>query len=339
MLQEFVNEKELHPFNGFVMLILLIIGEIASTLAFVFGIIMLANDNIQSGLALFFAGIIGWSVFGFLFAGLKIVKPIEARVFTLFGKYYGTIKTAGYYYVNPFCVSFSPAFNAAKADANQQVKEAAKQGRWSMASVSESKAVSLKKQTWDNNRQKVNDILGNPIIIGAIVIWYVKNPTQAVFSVENYRDFLSIQTDSVIRNVARLYPYDVFIEDECDAGVREKTLRGSALEIAEMMQGELQKRVDSAGLVVEEIRITHLAYAEEIAAAMLQRQQASAILAARKIIVKGAVSMVKDAIEKLGEDGIVNLDEERKAAMVSNLLVVLCGNREAQPVINSGTLY
>jgi len=160
-----------------------------------------------------------------------------------------------------------------------------------------------------------------------------------VFSVENYSEYLSIQTDSTIRNAARLYPYDVFNEDDYDDGVREKTLRGSSLEIAETMKTDLQKRVQNAGLVIEEVRITHLAYSEEIAAAMLQRQQAVAIIAARKKIVDGAVGMVKMAIDKLGEDNIVLLDEERKAAMVSNLLVVLCGNRDAQPIINSGSIY
>jgi regulator of protease activity HflC (stomatin/prohibitin superfamily) len=253
-----------------------------------------------------------------MFAGLKIVRPNEARVFTLFGVYYGTVKTAGFHYVNPFCVSFSPTYNAAKAEAAQKVKDAVKQGGTAWATVHEPKTVSLKKQTLDNQRQKVNDILGNPIIIGAIVIWHVENPTQAVFSVENYREFVSIQTDSIIRNVSRLYPYDVFTEDENCDGIREKTLRGSALEIAEMMRVELQKRVDNAGLTIEEVRITHLAYAEEIAAAMLQRQQATAIIAARQKIVDGAVGMVKMAIDKLGDDNIVILDEERKAAMVSN---------------------
>ncbi|MCL2539348.1 MAG: SPFH domain-containing protein, partial [Oscillospiraceae bacterium] len=243
------------------------------------------------------------------------------------------------FYVNPFCVSFSPAYNAAVAEAKQKTKMSLTQDKMAISLPSGTKAISLKKQTLDNNRQKVNDVLGNPIIIGVIAIWHVENPTQAVFSVENYQEYLSIQTDSIIRNVARLYPYDVFSENENDDGVREKTLRGSALEIADTMQSELQKRVESAGLVIEEVRITHLAYAEEIAAAMLQRQQATAIIAARQKIVDGAVGMVKMAIEKLGDDNIVLLDEERKAVMVSNLLVVLCGNRDAQPVINSGTIY
>jgi regulator of protease activity HflC (stomatin/prohibitin superfamily) len=339
MAQNVVTEKELRPLSGILMLVLLIVAQLASTAAFIVGIIFLAGGRGLAGGLLFGAGMFGWVLFGLLFAGLKIVRPNEARIFTLFGLYYGTVKTAGYFYVNPFCVSFSPVYNAAKAEAAQKAKEALKQGGISFAGVSESKAVSLKKQTLDNERQKVNDILGNPIIIGAIVIWHVQNPTQAVFAIENYREYLSIQTDSIIRNVSRLYPYDVFNDDENDDGSQEKTLRGSALEIAETMRVELQKRVDSAGLVIEEVRITHLAYAEEIAAAMLQRQQAVAIIAARQKIVDGAVSMVKMAVDKLGEDNVVLLDEERKAAMVSNLLVVLCGNRDAQPIINSGTIY
>ena len=176
-------------------------------------------------------------------------------------------------------------------------------------------------------------------MIGAIVIWRVENPTQAVFSVENYKEYLSTQTDSIIRNTARLYPYDIFDDDDEDDGIKEKSLRGSALEIAENMKTELQEKVNGAGLVIDEVRITHLAYSEEIAAAMLQRQQAAAVIAARQKIVDGAVGMVKMAIDKLGEDSIVVLDEERKAAMVSNLLVVLCGNKDAQPIVNSGSLY
>jgi regulator of protease activity HflC (stomatin/prohibitin superfamily) len=202
------------------------------------------------------------------------------------------------------------------------------------------KTVSLKRSTLDNGTQKVNDALGNPVIIGAVVLWHVEDPTKAVFNVENYTEFLSIQTDSTIRNTARLYPYDVFDDDEDENdGKAEQTLRGSSQEIAAKMKVELAEKVAFAGLVIEEVRITHLSYAEEIAAAMLQRQQASAIIAARTKIVDGAVSMVKMAIDKLGEDDIVMLDEERKAQMVSNLLVVLCGNKDAQPVVNSGSVY
>ena len=188
--------------------------------------------------------------------------------------------------------------------------------------------------TLSNGTQKVNDVLGNPIIIGVNVIWHVEDPTKAVFNVENFSEFLSIQCDSTIRNIARLYPYDTFEEDS-----DEKTLRGSSQEIAEMMETELLERVRPAGLAIEDVRITHLAYAEEIAAAMLQKQQATAIIAARQKIVEGAVGMVKMAIDQLGEEEVVVLDEERKAAMVSNLLVVLCGNKDAQPIVNSGSIY
>jgi regulator of protease activity HflC (stomatin/prohibitin superfamily) len=196
------------------------------------------------------------------------------------------------------------------------------------------KKISTKTLTLNNDKQKVNDVLGNPIIIGAIVIWRVSDPTKAVLNVENYKTFLSIQCDSTIRNIARLYPYDS-MENDSD----EKTLRGSSQEIADNMREELQQRVNVAGLEIKEVRITHLSYAEEIAAAMLQRQQAVAIIAARQKIVEGAVSMVKMAIDQLGEEQVVVLDEERKAAMVSNLLVVLCGNKDAQPIVNSGSIY
>jgi len=333
------NEKRLQPVNGLVALAALVVACILCILAIVFGAIALDNYQAFLGGFLLGFGIVGVNVFSLMFAGLKTVRPNEARVLVLFGSYYGTINTPGYFYVNPFCISFSPAYRTAKAEEMKKATENAKKGNVSITTVGEPRTISLKTQTLDNQKQKVNDVLGNPIIIGAIVIWHVENPTQAVFSVENYREYLSIQTDSTIRNIARLYPYDVFCENEDDDGIRERTLRGSALEIAESMKTELQKRVGNAGLIIEEVRITHLAYAEEIAAAMLQRQQASAIIAARQKIVDGAVGMVKMAIDKLGEDNIILLDEERKAAMVSNLLVVLCGNRDAQPIINSGTIY
>ena len=185
----------------------------------------------------------------------------------------------------------------------------------------------------NNEKQKVNDEEGNPIEIGVVVIWKVVNTARAVFDVDNYISFISTQCDAAIRQVARQYPYDVSENGD------EKSLRGSSVEIAEILRKEIQGRVDIAGIEISEARIAHLAYAPEIAAAMLQRQQASAIIAARQKIVGGAVSMVEMALKKLNENDVVQLDEERKAAMVSNLLVVLCGNKDAQPVVNSGTLY
>ncbi len=190
--------------------------------------------------------------------------------------------------------------------------------------------------TLDNNKQKVNDKMGNPIEIGVVIIWRVVNATKAVFNVDNYISFLSIQADSSLRNIVRLYPYDIWGEG---ADADELSLRGSSQEVALKLRQELQSKVEDAGLEIVETRITHLAYAPEIAAAMLQRQQASAIIDARKLIVEGAVGMVEMALLKLSQNQIVEMDSERKAAMVSNLLVVLCGSKEAQPVVNSGSLY
>ncbi|WP_270771716.1 SPFH domain-containing protein [Intestinibacter bartlettii] len=267
----------------------------------------------------------------FMLCGLKIVNPNESVVFVLFGKYYGTLKKPGFFFVNPFVSAINPTYES-------QVTKLSKTGEKDLddeSKTSNTKKVSLKAMTLNNQKQKVNDELGNPIIIGTIVIWKVVNPTKAVFNVENYKTFLSIQCDSTIRNVARLYPYDS--EDTEDH--REKSLRGSSQEIADRLKEELQKRVEIAGIEVEEVRITHLSYAPEIAAAMLQRQQAEAIIAARKKIVEGAVGMVEMALNSLSEKEVVELDDERKAAMVSNLLVVLCGNKDAQPIVNSGSIY
>jgi len=337
-----VTEKELRPISGGLALLGIFLGLLASTAAFAVGVRFVSSSYIgprnTAGTVLIIAGFVGWLVFAVLLCGLKIVHPNEARVLTLFGKYYGTIKSAGFFYINPFSTTFSPARIAAQAAAQAKAAQLESEGKAAVVTVNTGKNISLKTQTLDNRRQKVNDVLGNPIIIGAVVIWRVADPTRAVFAVENYVEYLSIQADSTVRNIARLYPYDVFADDDED-GVQEKTLRGSSIEIAESMRDELQKRVAGAGLEIQEVRITHLAYAEEIAAAMLQRQQAVAIIAARQKIVDGAVGMVKMAIDRLGEDQVVALDEERKAAMVSNLLVVLCGNKDAQPVLNSGSIY
>ena len=345
-----ITAKELKAANGFAALLLIIIAAVAAIALTIVGALGLDGIVLGStalGGVMFVSGILLIFLLCFAPAGLKVVRPNEARVFTLFGKYYGTISRAGFFYVNPFVVSIVPVDEAAKEAA--AVVAAATEGASGVAAKMRStetefaaqgmrKVVSLKTQTLSNATQKVNDVLGNPIMIGAIVIWKVIDPTQAVFAVENYKEYLSIQTDSIVRNTARLYPYDVFDEDE-DDGKKEFSLRGSSLEIADNMKNELQERVEGAGLYIEEVRITHLAYAEEIAAAMLQRQQAAAIIAARQKIVDGAVGMVKMALEKLSADDIVVLDDERKAAMVSNLLVVLCGNKDAQPIVNSGTLY
>ena len=272
-----------------------------------------------------------------MFAGLKVVHPNEAAVYTIFGKYYGTIKEAGFYCINPFVTCYNPsAASALDEIATAFVKPSTtdKTGAGVATTGNASKKISTKTNTLNNRKQKVNDALGNPVIIGAAVIWRVVNPTKAVFNVENYYKYLSTQCDAIIRNNARLYPYDV-MEENSD----EKTLRASSQEIAENMKVELQEKVAEAGIEIKEVRITDLAYSDEIAAAMLQKQQATAIVAARQEIVEGAVGMVKMAIDQLADNEVVVLDEERKAAMVSNLLVVLCGSKEAQPVVNSSSIY
>ncbi len=329
-----IEEKLLKPRAGIPVLVCDLVLLAASIFALIAGF-----GGGWLGAVLLILGAAAFIAVFIVLAGLKAVRPNEALVLTLFGNYYGTIKEPGYYFVNPFCSSVSPAYDKAAAEKAKREKESGGNPSSTTQISSARNRVSLKTMTLDNGRQKVNDVIGNPIIIGAVVIWHVENPTKAVFNVEDYPSFLSTQTDSTIRNIARLYPYDVFDEGEESDTATEKTLRGSSQEIAENMKLELQKRVSDAGIVVEEVRITHLAYAEEIAAAMLQRQQAAAVIAARQKIVDGAVGMVKMAVNKLGEDDVVILDDERKAAMVSNLLVVLCGGHDAQPVVNTGSIY
>ena len=329
-----IEEKLLKPRAGIPVLVCDLVLLAASIFALIAGF-----GGGWLGVVLLILGAAAFIAVFIVLAGLKAVRPNEALVLTLFGNYYGTIKEPGYYFVNPFCASVSPAYDKAAAEKAKREKESGGNPSSTTQISSARNRVSLKTMTLDNGRQKVNDVIGNPIIIGAVVIWHVENPTKAVFNVEDYPSFLSTQTDSTIRNIARLYPYDVFDEGEESDTATEKTLRGSSQEIAENMKLELQKRVSDAGIVVEEVRITHLAYAEEIAAAMLQRQQAAAVIAARQKIVDGAVGMVKMAVNRLGEDDVVILDDERKAAMVSNLLVVLCGGHDAQPVVNTGSIY
>lgn len=280
--------------------------------------------------------------------GLRILKPQEALVLTLFGKYIGTLKGEGFYFVNPFCTSFNPA---AKTKLNQSGDVdgghkggdilVAMQGASAAVEVGGNKKISLKIMTLNNARQKINDCLGNPVEIGIAVMWRVTDTAKAVFNVDNYKEYLSLQCDAALRNIVRIYPYDVApnVDTTGDGHADEGSLRGSSEVVAARIRNEIQAKVAEAGLEIIEARITYLAYAPEIAAVMLQRQQASAIIDARKMIVEGAVGMVEMALDRLSENHTVELDEERKAAMVSNLLVVLCGNRDAQPVVNSGSLY
>ena len=272
--------------------------------------------------------------------GLKVLKPQEALVLTLFGKYVGTLKSEGFYFVNPFVTAVNPA---AGTKLNQSGDIEASNSKVKVNSSSEvlSKKISLKMMTLSNTKQKINDCLGNPIEIGIAVIWRVKDTAKAVFNVDNYKEYLSLQCDAALRNIVRLYPYDVSnnVDTTGDGEFDDGSLRGSSEVVAQRIKQEIQDKVAEAGLEIVEARITYLAYAPEIAAVMLQRQQASAIIDARKMIVDGAVGMVEMALDRLNENNVVELDEERKAQMVSNLLVVLCGNKDATPIVNSGSLY
>ena len=312
-MEESVKEKRIKGINGWLALIVIILAFAASFAMAALGMVMLATTQNTAYIGLLLAGMALFIICAVCCAGFKIIAPNEAVVLTFFGKYYGTLKTDGFYFVNPLCTTINPVAPSAIG----------LMGR---------KKLSLKAMTLNNDKQKVNDEEGNPIEIGVVVIWRIVDTAKAVFAVENYSTYISTQTDSAIRQVARQYPYDV--SDNGD----EKSLRGSSQEIANILKAELQERVDMAGLEILEARISNLAYAPEIAAAMLQRQQAAAIIAARQKIVDGAVSMVDMALRKLSDNNVCELDDEKKAAMVSNLLVVLCGNKDAQPVVNSGSV-
>lgn len=314
--------------------------------AAIFNVISVGASGGNDHSPLFILSIL-WICLGWLLLlGLRVIRPQEAAVLTLFGKYAGTIKDPGFYFVNPFCTTFNPAADT-KLNQSGDVDEGKKSlfkarninGENSQPGVN--KKISLKIMTLNNNRQKINDCLGNPVEIGIAVMWKVNDTAKAVFNVDNYKEYLSLQCDAALRNIVKIYPYDVApgVDTTGDGLADEGSLRGSSEEVALRIRNEIQSRVEFAGLEVVEARITYLAYAPEIAAVMLQRQQASAIVDARKMIVDGAVGMVEMALDRLNEKGVVELDEERKAAMVSNLLVVLCGNHDAQPVVNSGSLY
>lgn len=258
--------------------------------------IAIPENPVVIGISIFIA------LFGiFAFAGLMVVDPNESRVLILFGKYNGTVKQNGFYWVNPFNIK---------------------------------KKVSLRARNFDSELIKVNDKIGNPILIGVILVWKVEETFKAAFAVDDYVNFIKIQTESAIRKLAHSYPYDNFDDEEKDI-----SLRSGGDEINHKLEEEIRERLEIAGINVLEARISNLAYAPEIASAMLQRQQATAVVAARFKIVEGAVSMVEMALEQLSEKKIVDLDEEKKAAMVSNLMVVLCSDKAASPIVNAGTLH
>ncbi|MCC8425466.1 SPFH domain-containing protein [Mucilaginibacter sp. UR6-11] len=282
------TEKIINPPSGYLTLVTFLILLIATIVC---GIQRMPLTAVAIGLINFIL----------VLPGLIIVNPNESKVLTLFGKYIGTVKKDGFFWVNPLTIK---------------------------------KKVSLKAFNLNGQQLKVNDSVGNPIEIAAVIVWQIKDTASAIFAVENYLQYVNIQSEAAVRHLANSFPYDN-IEDE-NANI---TLRGGAEQVSILLEKELNERLDRAGIEVLEARISHLAYAPEIAHTMLQRQQASAIISARRLIVEGAVGMVEMALQRLSEKNIVDLDEERKAAMVSNLLVVLCGDRSVNPVVNTGTLY
>ena len=328
--------------NGMAVMLVNLLVLALSVAGIIVGGIMMDGGSVF-GMILMIVSIVVLCVGWIPLIGLKVLKPQEALVLTLFGDYIGTLKGEGFYWVNPFCTAVNPASDT-KLNQSGDVKTKAAQISADGVAVNlntEGKRMSLKIMTLNNNRQKINDCLGNPVEIGIAVTWRIIDTAKAAFNVDNYKEFLSLQCDSALRNIVRIYPYDAApnVDTTGDGIADEGSLRGSSDVVANRIKDEIQSRVDEAGLEIVEARITYLAYAPEIAAVMLQRQQASAVVDARKLIVDGAVGMVEMALERLSEKGTVELDEERKAAMVSNLLVVLCGNRDAQPIVNSGSLY
>jgi regulator of protease activity HflC (stomatin/prohibitin superfamily) len=288
-----IREKELHPPSGITFLVFLVPAVIGSVAMFIF-----AAKNLLP-VAVLVACALTVVLLGLLAAGLFVVNPNEAKVLQLFGNYAGSAREPGLRWANPFYTK---------------------------------KKVSLRVVSFESSKLKVNDLDGNPVEIAAIVVWKVVDSAEAAFQVDDYAEYVRVQSEAALRGLASRYPYDAHDEEKT-------SLRGATALVAEQLQKEVQERVKAAGVQVLEARISHLAYAPEIAQAMLQRQQAAAVIAARTRIVEGAVSMVEMALERLEKHGTVHLDEERKAAMVSNLLVVLCGDRAAHPVINAGTLY
>lgn len=331
-MEEKVLTDKKHGMRTLVICVLVIIASLACA---IWGVTLQSVAMIAVGLVVF---ILSWIPL----LGLRILRPNEALVLTLFGKYVGTIKGDGFYAINPFCAAVNPAANT-RLNQSGDVKKTDEvdigvQLGTALNFGGSNRRISLKIMTLNNNRQKINDCLGNPVEIGIAVTWRVVDTAKAVFNVDNYKEFLSLQCDAALRNVVRIYPYDVApnVDTTGDGVPDEGSLRGSSEVVSARIKDEIQERVNEAGIEIVEARITYLAYAPEIAAAMLQRQQATAIVDARKMIVDGAVGMVEMALDRLQEKGTVALDDVQRATLVSNLLVVLCGNRDVQPVINSG---
>ncbi|HUB81706.1 MAG TPA: SPFH domain-containing protein [Bryobacteraceae bacterium] len=309
------RERVVTVASGWVMLPLLLILIFADIGLFIYSIAKGSND--QPLVLPLVVSMIALPILIILMSGLFTLQPNEARVLVLFGAYKGTVRTAGFHWANPFCARGGPLAGA-KAAAKD-----VRPGRY---------RISLRARTYNCPTLKVNDKRGNPIEIAAVVVWRVQDTAQAVFDVDNFETYIQTQSESALRHLASLYAYD-------DGEENESTLRSNVDEVSKALRAELLERLAKAGVTVDEARLTHLAYAPEIAQAMLRRQQAEAVIAARQKIVHGAVSMVDMALRDLAEKHVVALDDERRAAMVSNLMVVLCGESEVHPVVNTGTLY
>jgi regulator of protease activity HflC (stomatin/prohibitin superfamily) len=317
--------------NGWVMLVLLIGALLADIALLVFAIKDGVETTGQPHGGLMAIAVIAVPIIVVLMTGFFTLQPNQARVLVLFGAYKGTVRTPGFHWGNPFysrgpqgTSSFQARIAAAKGIATAPAQEQKTLG---------SNKISLRARTLNGDKLKVNDKRGNPIEIAAVVVWRVEDTAQAMFDVDNYQNYVPIQSESALRHLASLYAYDHSEEDT------EITLRSNVDDVSKSLRDELQERLGKAGVIVDEARLTHLAYAPEIAQAMLRRQQAEAVIAARTKIVQGAVSMVDMALKELAAKSVVQLDDERRAAMVSNLMVVLCGESEVHPVVNTGTLY
>ncbi|MEZ5114621.1 MAG: SPFH domain-containing protein [Candidatus Nanopelagicales bacterium] len=318
--------------NGWVMLVVDLLALVLGVGLIVWGAVMLASaatsetGSAAAGGWVLGSGVVVVVVAGILMAGFFSLQPNEARVLVLFGRYVGTVRAAGFHWGNPF-------YSNAEAGAPQQQEETKEKGQ--KAKWPSRFKVSLRARTLLGDKLKVNDQRGNPVEIAAMVVWRVHDTAQAVFDVESFPTYVVTQAETALRHVATAYPYDQGDDPEADL----VTLRGNPDEVSAALRQDLAARLAVAGVVVEDARLTHLAYAPEIAQAMLRRQQAEAVIAARRKIVTGAVSMVEMALGELTQAHVVDLDDERKAAMVSNLMVVLCGESDVTPVLNTGTLY
>jgi regulator of protease activity HflC (stomatin/prohibitin superfamily) len=294
-----IRETIVKPLSGYLILIMTLLILVAAGYGFYYTV----SSGSPAGIV---AGMLLMVLFVFMLPGFLIINPNESRVLVLFGNYTGTVKDFGFYWVNPFNTK---------------------------------KMVSLRARNLNGNQLKVNDRLGNPIEIAAVVVWQVNDTAKAIFEVNDYNQFVIIQSEAAVRHLANTYPYDNLENEYVEGHPEEITLRGGGEKVNEVLEKELNDRLAQAGILVTEARISHLAYAPEIAGAMLQRQQATAVVAARRQIVEGAVGMVEMALDRLSQKQIVDLDEDKKAAMVSNLLVVLCGEKSVTPVLNTGTLH